>query len=156
MRNIEGKLRPAKNILRKTTQCVIAIPLRQRASRVLAIASRNRELSFQFVRSVCSELTREVRFGGTPKPARETRALPTRICLRHFQRITNVMPDVRAHRTRSTNKSASRTHNDFARCDQHASFYPRGDARQRESGESARAARARRPDHSWEHISSVC
>ena len=51
-----------------------------RAYRVLAKVSRLRELSSRAVTECVhvftSEAAREVRFGGTPKPARETRALP--------------------------------------------------------------------------------
>ena len=53
------------------------------ASRVLAIASRHRGLSSKrsrgMVRSILAGDFRisKVHFGATPKPARETRALPT-------------------------------------------------------------------------------
>ena len=49
------------------------------ASRVLASASRDRELSFEIVNALGGAAEKQDCFGVTPKPARETRALP-RLC----------------------------------------------------------------------------
>ncbi|PYI83227.1 MAG: hypothetical protein DME54_09140 [Verrucomicrobia bacterium] len=46
------------------------------ASRVLATVSRRRELSFIAAATTSSSPLGKVRFGATPKPTRETRALP--------------------------------------------------------------------------------
>jgi hypothetical protein len=48
---------------------------------VLASASRDRELFFGIILS-CTGIEGKGRFGGTPKPARETRALPGRSLIR--------------------------------------------------------------------------
>jgi hypothetical protein len=47
-----------------------------RASGVPPIASRDRELSLGIFNALQFGLLEENRFGGTPKPTRETRALP--------------------------------------------------------------------------------
>ena len=56
-----------------------------RASRVLASASRDRELYYRvpkFDDAFTNCASRKVRRGGTPQPARETRALPGGIARR--------------------------------------------------------------------------
>jgi len=96
MRNIEGKLAAAKNILQNPAQRVIGIyPGSARDPRDLAMASRNRELFCQFVRELFPRTHNESSFRRDAETIHARRVrYPERNPLATVWRITNVLADV--------------------------------------------------------------